>query len=223
MPLLTQVAAGGSPLPAEPFYTFSGMSGDKKRYLVKDGVLEINSLEMRRDDGSPHIDTYEILESSENGIVYRDGERLSVLRFAETEDAPFSYTMQRVRPGDTLEESSAKLAEEPKPWHPLLSAPLFSKKELEALEARPHHAEISREELIELLDKRKDYGEMLESFLAENEPRNLRIFAVRATQNMFYKDLVRKGYNPYAFYEGDPFGKFEEDEEIQERLNKPIE
>jgi len=222
VPLLAQVAVGDSPLPEEPFYTFSGMSMNKTRYLLKGGALEINNLEMRRGDGSPYVDTYEILESNENGIVYRDGERLSVLRFAETEDAPFRYSMQRVRPGDTLEESSAKLAEGPKPWHPLLSVPLFSEKELEALEAKPHHAEISREELIELLDKRKGYGEMLESFLAENEPRNVRMFAMRATQNLFHKDLVRKGYNPYAFYEGDPFEKFEDDEEIQELLYEPI-
>jgi len=222
IPLFAQAENGESPLPEEPFYTFSSMGG-KKSYLLKDGVLEVNNLNIRLEDGSPDIKTYEVLRSEVNGIVYRDGERFSVLRFTETEDAPFSYAMQRVRPGDTLEESVAKLTKESKPWHALLRVPLFTEEELEALEAKPHHAKISREELIELLEKRGDYGELLESFLAENEVRNVRFFAIQATRNMFHKDLVRKGYNPYAFHEGDPFEKFQDDEEIQERLNKPIE
>ncbi len=64
--------------------------------------------------------------------------------------------------------------------------------------------------------------ELLSAYLAQHTPRNMRGFARRATQNMFYKDVLRRGYNPYAEFDGDPFARFSQDDGIQQRLHTPI-
>jgi len=209
----------------KPLFTYNPAMLAKKRYHVKGDQLKTASLFL----GDPTIGwenskSHELVFSENGGFITKENERFFAFRLTSVEGEQYSYAYQRI-PGapESLGEAKKTLAtDEKKDYDVLVQLPAFTEAESTALEALPPFTGITKADLLELLDRRETYGKLLESYLAENAPRNLHGFVRGATQNMFHKDLIRMGYNPYADYEGEPFAKFKDDTEVQEHLNQPI-
>ena len=222
--VIAQETAGDSQAKGT-FYMYNPLYGTKNEYVFSGDELKTANL-YDAGDGlqRENAETAIIHHNADGAVIYEERGRFLSMKLVEEEGPNFQFTFQKIANSETLEEAEKSLADaEDKDYDTLFRIPVFREEEADALEAMPSFTEIKREELLELLDRRETYGDLMEAFLAENEPRNTRMFAMRATQNMFHKDLIRKGYNPFADYEGEPFEKFKDDAEIQERLNKPIE
>lgn len=224
------LVGGMGAAPAQPaapdestLYLVNPLYGNIKRYVVGDDELTIADV-YRAEDGTlvaENLSRHPLLYQHDGALVYRQAEHFVSLRLRTDSGPHFQAVQQRLGSADSLEKAKALLASE-QAYDALLQVPAFTAKGLAELLARPDLRELERAELLALLERRQAYGELLSAYLAQHTPRNMRGFARRATQNMFYKDVLRLGYNPYAEFDGDPFARFSQDDEIQQRLHTPI-
>ncbi|MEO1050763.1 MAG: hypothetical protein AAFX87_09055 [Bacteroidota bacterium] len=107
----------------------------------------------------------------------------------------------------------------------LFAVPFFNEKDAKKLESKKGLNEITRDELIELLNKREAFGNKIAQML-NGHPDDKRLSSqmtmFRLSQSLFQKEAIKMGFNPYKPLEGNPLKKFRDDEEIQNLMNKPL-
>ncbi len=107
----------------------------------------------------------------------------------------------------------------------LFAVPFFNENDANELETKKGVNEITRDELIELLNIREAVGKLIAKMLNDN-PDDKRLSSqmtlYRLSQSLFQKEAIKMGFNPFKPIEGNPLKNFRDDEEIQNMMNKPL-
>lgn len=213
-----------SPVSAEPlsgtWFTYDAGQAVKSRYIITPTTLGKGDYSYWNKGEFGWENVKELpLQMNENGIViYEEKGYFNALKFVSSNSEAYAKLLLQGGTGEDLEDVKAQSAGPEDEMSVLFSVPAFTKEESEKLEDLPGLSKISREDLLEVLQRRSRYTKLLEEFFSEN-PDAVRM-AWRFGQNLFHKELIEMGYNPYESYEGNPLQRFENDEEIMKLMTE---
>lgn len=200
------------------WYSYDQQRGSKQRYVISDSSLETADyfLDSEQDSGWENARTMEIVARDGHTIYYLDEDGYyNALRFFPAESDAYRYQLMEIGYLEDLDALKEEAAFELTPSDSFFTLPIFDGVEAANLEARKTFAQISKPQLVTLLEQREKHAELLEEFLTENpamgsSPSSL----FRMTHNLFLKDAIEQGLNPYAIIDGDPFASFASDPEV---------
>ncbi|MEM7549890.1 MAG: hypothetical protein AAF363_09450 [Bacteroidota bacterium] len=202
--------------------------GTKKQWDISEKEIKTADWPLWSEDPQwENQDKKLILKRLDNKLLTKeaDADYYKVLEFKSVDEdgqmAVFSY------PTKKSEQEAMKDFQESKDENfvSLFSVPLFDQETSEKLESGKGLEEITREELIELLNARKGFGKRIEQMLndhKEDKRLSSQMVIYRISQNLFQKEAIKMGYNPYKPISGNPLSKFDDDEEIQKMMNEPL-
>ncbi|MEM9857425.1 MAG: hypothetical protein AAF843_08720 [Bacteroidota bacterium] len=115
----------------------------------------------------------------------------------------FSYPIRKTE----SEAQNDSVTDEDENLMALFAIPFFNEKESKALETKKGLDEITRDQLIRLLNKRQAFGQKITQMLNDH-PNDKRLSSqmviYRLSQSLFQKEAIEMGFNPYKPIEGNP-------------------
>ena len=210
------------------WFSYDQQRGSKQRYVISDSHLETADfyLESKQtttgdnanDSGAENARRMDIVARDDDALYYRDADGLLyALLFFPSTGSGYRYQIMTIGGLEDLDELRAQADFEFLPVDSFFTDPVFREDEAATLETQKTFAQISREQLISLLENRKKHGALLEEFLKENpEMGGSPSEVFRMTHSLFLKDAIHMGLNPYAIMDEDPFARFQNDPVIQQ-------
>ncbi|MEM1142647.1 MAG: hypothetical protein AAGI88_08680 [Pseudomonadota bacterium] len=213
------------------WFSYNQQRGSKQRYVISDSHLETADFlqesqqsitgDDASDSGAENAQRMEIVARDDDALYYRDPDGfLYALLFFPSTGSGYRYQIMTIGGLEDLDELKAQADFEFLPVDSFFTDPVFREDEAATLERQKTFAQISREQLISLLENRKKHGALLQELLEENpemgdSPSEL----FRMTHSLFLKDAIHMGLNPYAIMDEDPFARFQNDPVIQQLLD----
>lgn len=202
------------------WFTYDAGQAVKDRYVVTEDSVEMGNYSYWNggEFGWENVAEYPVHYNLDAVVIYEQKGYYYALKFMPVEAETHSHVILRAGSGEDLEDVKHQAIGEEDESSVLFSMPAFTEEESEKLEAMKGFSEITREDLIESLNRRGKYKKVLEDFFTEN-PQAVRM-AWRFGQNLMHKEMLDLGYNPYEAYEGNPLARFEDDEEVMKLLTE---
>ena len=176
----------------------------EKPYWIKDKDAPI--FDSKVDERS-----YQIVGFSEDQNMYFGGEFF----LSDVDGELIAFQMRE--PSKSAEEAFIKLDENQ--YKLIMSKTLYSKERLDEINEMPPLTEINKEDLIETIEFVQSFGGQMEEYLNEQRDSRMRMFVVRAAENLRTLKFIDLGYNPFAITEEWYMDKFKGDADI-EALNE---
>ncbi|MEM1143216.1 MAG: hypothetical protein AAGI88_11590 [Pseudomonadota bacterium] len=163
----------------------------------------------------------DIVLREKDAILYRDAtnDESIGIKIIPSDHAAFSLEILDFGYTHDLEDPRDRILFESLPYDLMFTKPFFSEEESAALEGKTPTTSIKKADLIALLKKQDDYVPLVKAFVGDNPDYAERsAYLWQLTYAMFVRDAIAMDYNPFAPYDGDPFGGLMDDPEIQQLL-----
>ncbi|MEM1441033.1 MAG: hypothetical protein AAGF67_01745 [Verrucomicrobiota bacterium] len=217
--LLLASSVSADPL-SGTWFTYDAGQAVKSRLIISEKTLGKGDYSYwnQGEFGWENVKEFPLLLNENNTVIYEEKGYFNAWKLIPSDSKSYAKLLLQGGTGEDLEDVKGQAAGPEDEMSALFSVPAFTEEEAKKLEELPGLSEISREDLIEVFQRRSKYTELLEEFFSEN-PDAARM-AWRFGQNLFHKELIEMGYNPYEAYEGNPLEKFENDEEIMKLMTE---